>query len=149
MKRRRTTAPIKRPSERVSYVGSTSVATNSSQVFYVFAATSAGTLTSMTLSLTNGTSSSSEDGTYCLVYVPEGYNANTVRDWSTPGTFYEPEEQVLLAGIIPSTGGPTGPWKSKTSRKVRNGDRIALILTNNEADSAMLSRFLFQASYIQ
>ena len=87
-----------------------------------------------------------DEVTYAVVYVPEGYNANTITLSSASTTFYNPEENVLMAGIVADENPKV---RTKIARRMRPGDRIAVLARNNDPAQANLLRFVWQASYLE
>ena len=137
----------KRPSQRVNYVAEATIPQNSGNTIYVYGATSAGTITSIEMDIASSGTSGNADLTYAIVYVPDGYNANAITDYSGSTTFYEPEETVLAAGIASTQD--FFKVRTKMSRRMREGDRIAVVLRNNDNAQACNAHFVWQASYLQ
>ena len=122
---------------------------NSSSVIYVFGATSAGTITSIEIDIAQGTGAAAgqADITWAIVYVPEGYNANAPQDYASSTTFYAPEENVLAAGIASSNDNLK--VRTKMAKRMRSGDRIAVVMRNNDNVNPQTGQFLWQASYLE
>ena len=66
---------------------------------------------------------------YALVYVPQGYEPNTIR-FPALGkgvSLYEPNQYVMSSGVLDFSGGPLRV-KTPLSRNLNSGDSIALVL---------------------
>jgi len=66
---------------------------------------------------------------YALVYVPQGYEPNSLvlPGAENPTTLYEPNQYVLSSGVLDFSGGPLR-IRSPLSRNLNSGDAIALVL---------------------
>ena len=78
-----------------------------------------------TLSFTMG-----QDLAYALVYVPDGYEPNSINvpEAGMAISMYEPNQFVISQGVIDSNGGPLR-IRSPLSRNLNSGDSIYLILS--------------------
>ena len=66
---------------------------------------------------------------WALVYVPEGYNPNALE--RTVGSLYEPNQNVIAAGIINDLTSATNRVFTPMSRNLNSGDRIYLLLSTS------------------
>lgn len=66
---------------------------------------------------------------YALVYVPEGYDANTlnVPSDNAISSLYEPNQFVMAAGILDTTSGPNR-IHCPIARNLNSGDKIVFII---------------------
>lgn len=74
---------------------------------------------------------------YALVFVPAGYDPNSIR-WPTPGSnqsIYEPNQFVMSRGVLDFAGGPLRV-STPLSRNLNSGDRIVLIFATAATDTA-------------
>ena len=80
---------------------------------------------------------------YALVYVPEGYDVNTLGYGSLSNDMYSPSKNVLIIGTIANPSSQVTK-RAKVSRKMAKGDRIALIVTGGQASQPVTGRFTLQ-----
>ena len=74
---------------------------------------------------------------YALVFVPAGYDPNSIR-WPNPGanqSIYEPNQFVMSRGVLDFAGGPLRV-STPLSRNLNSGDRIVLIFATAATDTA-------------
>ena len=66
---------------------------------------------------------------YAVVYVPQGYDVNElyIPAIGQANNLYEPNQFVMSSGVLDFSGGPLR-IRSKLSRNLNSGDRIALAL---------------------
>ena len=67
---------------------------------------------------------------YALVYVPEGYNPNTL--FTSTSSVYEPNQFVMQSGIMDFSAGPIR-ISSPVSRNLNSGDSIWLVVGSQTA----------------
>ena len=95
----------------------------------------------LTISVATTASASTSDYFYwALVYVPEGYNPNTLTVASTAGAstpLYEPNQNVLSCGVFDLSSGPNR-ISTPLARNLNTGDRIILIVANPTPSSITL-----------
>ena len=117
----------KRPSERFVRAGSTNTPPSTTAVGYVWEAQEAGTITNFKLDtgMDNSIGGSSAIA-YALVYVPEGYNANTLTYPALTDDMYNPTKNVLISGVLNDVANEDHK-SSRYSRKVVRGDRVCLL----------------------
>ena len=64
---------------------------------------------------------------WALVYVPAGYNPNTLDTRTTAASMYQPTNNVVMAGIYdPQDPGNTARRFTRLSRLLKAGDGLAL-----------------------
>ena len=66
---------------------------------------------------------------WALVYVPEGYDPNALTYVS--GSLYEPNQNVIAAGILNDLTSATNRIFTPMSRNLNSGDRIYLLLSTS------------------
>ena len=74
---------------------------------------------------------------YALVFVPAGYDPNSIK-WPTFGStqnIYEPNQFVLSRGVLDFTGGPLRV-STPLSRNLNSGDRVMLIFATTDTQTA-------------
>ena len=129
---RRYVGRVKRNAERRIRAGSTTVGSGVQQTAYTFTASQAGVVKSIKLDVGVVASSGGEDVgnlAYALVLVREGYNVNNMTYPALTDDLYNPTNDVLISGVL--SGGTIEDHKSnKIGRKMKAGDRIALIFYN-------------------
>jgi len=125
-----------RPTDRVIQAQTTTASPVTTVVAYNYLADEPVTATNFRLDI--GTSANSAPIAYALVVVPDGYNANTLTyPTSAPTNFYEPVQNVLISGVISiNNNGLEDHKSSRYSRKLKEGDRIALLIYNAYASAA-------------
>lgn len=69
---------------------------------------------------------------WCLVYVPEGTNPSniTLGTAEKPASLYEPNQNVILSGVVPSNIRTPYKVKTRLARNLNSGDRICLCICN-------------------
>ena len=137
---RRFISKPKRNAERVIRAGFSNIATGTQQIAYTWTATEACTVKSIRLDAgaTAITATPDTNVAYVLVRVPEGYNANTITYPALAADMYNPTDLVLISGVI--TDGAVEDRKSNfIGRKMKAGDRLALIFYNAGAASVTVS----------
>ena len=72
---------------------------------------------------------------WALVYVPQGYNPNTLNVQSA-SSFYEPNQNVMSCGLIDPDAGPIR-IRSVISRNLNSGDSIVLIVGTTLASAVI------------
>ena len=87
----------------------------------------------LSLSLVSGTGSTVLY--WALVYVPQGYNPNTLNVL-TSNSFYEPNQNVMGCGLIDPDAGPIR-IRSPLSRNLNSGDSIYLVVGTNLAQAGI------------
>ena len=87
-----------------------------------------------TITVANGNASA--DLVYALVYVPMGYEPNSlnVPEQGKAISMYEPNQFVISQGVLDFAAGPTR-IKSPLSRNLNSGDSIYLILSTGTYES--------------
>ena len=129
----------KRPTNRVIQAGNFSVAVSNQLTGYVFTATDPCTATNFKLDI--GQFSGPQPVPYALVFIPDGYTANYVTYPSVPPVnFYEPSQNVLISGVLTSTGHEDEKF-SRYSRKMATGDQIALLVRNLSLTTEIVCAF--------
>ena len=73
---------------------------------------------------------------WALVYVPAGYSANLLQRMSTTNSLYEPNQNVLCAGVWDMNGGPLRV-RSPVARNLNSGDSIHLLIASTNPNSAI------------
>ena len=127
----------KRNADRKIQGGSSTVAAGTQQVVYTWTATDACTVKSIRLDV--GVSAAAANIVpYILVRVPEGYTANTMSYPAVEVDIYNPTDQVLISGILtdPTVEDHKSNW---IGRKMKPGDRLALIIFNGEGEDVRVS----------
>ena len=118
----------KRPTDRVIRAGTTGPITPGTQAdAYVFEADTP--CTTVNFKLDCGANTNSATLAYALVYVPEGYNINTINYPAVTDDLYNPTKNVLISGILTDQEMQDHKY-SRIGRKMATGDRIALIFYN-------------------
>ena len=122
----------KRNAERVIRGGSSSISANTQQIAYTYTATEACTVKSIKLDI--GSTNASEDvynkvQPYVLALVPEGYNANPIAYPALTDDLYNPTNFVLISGILTDAALEDNKY-NMIGRKMKKGDRLALIIMN-------------------
>ena len=117
----------KRNSERVIRAGSGTVAASSQTVVYTYIAPQAETVKSIKLDV--GAGAGMTVMPYALVVVREGYSANLLNYPALTDDLYNPTMDVLISGVVSDTSLEDHKYNS-IGRKLKKGDRIALILLN-------------------
>ena len=127
----------KRNADRKIQGGSSTVAAGTQQVAYTWTATDACTVKSIRLDL-GASATSANIVPYVLVRVPEGYDANTMVYPAIGVDMYNPTDQVLISGILtdPTIEDHKSNW---IGRKMKPGDRLALIIYNGEGVDVRVS----------
>ena len=74
-----------------------------------------------------------EDIAWALVYVPEGYQPNTL-DGRNEHSLYEPNQFVMASGFNDPRAGPIR-ITSPISRNLNSGDQIVLVVGTTQATS--------------
>ena len=117
----------KRNAERVIRGGNAIVDASSQQAVYTWTAPEACTVKSIKLDM-GAASVGVGVGVlvYALVRVPEGYDVNALTYPALTEDLYNPTELVLLSGILTDNAVEDHKW-NKIGRKMKKGDRIALI----------------------
>lgn len=137
-----------RPTNRILQAGPTGqIFAKQQTVGYLFTATDPCTATNFKLdTVAEVLGDETSPIAYALVYVPEGYDVNTINYPTTAGTnnMYDPSKAVLIAGILSSLEQEDHKY-SKYSRKLQTGDRLALIYFNS--DDTATSSASFQLSF--
>jgi len=117
---------VSRPTDRTVRAGTNTATAGTQSTMYMYTATDPCTATRFRLDIGTITELPC---VYALVYVPEGYDVNTITYPATTVDLYNPTMNVLISGVI--TDNQVEDHKSsRYSRKLRIGDRIALILYN-------------------
>ena len=133
-KKRRYAYKTKRPTDRIIQAGTATVPAASQVIGYVFEATDPCTATKFKLDC-GLLSSTSAGQAYALVYVPHGYNVNNIVYPSVPpANMYEPSQNVLISGVLTNNGTEDQKY-CRYGRKMRPGDRIALIFRNSSGQN--------------
>ena len=71
---------------------------------------------------------------FALVYVPEGQEPQPINRaaWSTsetaPTSLYEPNQNVILQGLLPTTCNGRLEFRTRLARNLNSGDTIYLVL---------------------
>ncbi len=95
----------------------------------MYTATDPQTATKFRLDTGVNSSAISQPIAYALVLVPEGYDSNDLNYPATTTDLYNPTANVLISGVI--TDATVEDHKSsRYSRKMKTGDRIALLYYN-------------------
>lgn len=78
---------------------------------------------------------------YALVYVPLGYDANTINYPSQGNAIstYEPNQYVMSTGVLDFTGGPLR-IRTPLSRNLNSGDSIHLILATESVSPTLVAQ---------
>lgn len=90
---------------------------------------------------------------FALVYVPEGTNPNLLRVGGQPvenvpnvissASLYEPNQNVIMSGIIPPASAGRQVYTNKLARNLNSGDQVYLIFavfsTSTEAENIPLA----------
>ena len=131
----------KRNAERVIRGGTSSVSANTQQIAYTYTATEACTVKSIKLDI--GSSNATEDNyskvqAYVLALVPEGYNANPITYPALTEDMYNPTNFVLISGILTDAVVEDHKY-NMIGRKMKKGDRLALIIANKADGSHTIS----------
>ena len=127
----------RRPTERIIRQGVANIPAvpNANVVGYVFTAKENGTASNIKLeTLISTTSSNAMTIPYAVVYIPEGYDANTIAWPAVTDDLYNPTKYALITGIL-FDNQVRDNKSTRYSRKMVPGDRIALIYrgTNSSA----------------
>ena len=122
----------KRNSERVIRGGSSSIASMTQQIAYTYTAAEACTVKSIKLDI--GSSMVAETNynmlhPYVLALVLEGYNANPITYPALTDDMYNPTNLVLISGILTDAAVEDHKY-NMIGRKMKKGDRLALIIQN-------------------
>ena len=135
----------KRNSERIIRGGSAVVEVSPQQAVYTWTAPEACTVKSIKLDMGAVNMTAALGAVvYALVRVPEGYNVNTLNYPALTEDLYNPTELVLLSGIITDNAVEDHKW-NKIGRKMKKGDRIALVVAN--ISSASQVTVMFELSF--
>jgi len=77
---------------------------------------------------------------FALVYVPEGQEASslTLSVSGTPASLYEPNQNVIMSGILPPSATNTIHYRTRLARNLNSGDTIQIVLKGiaNAAEAA-------------
>ena len=135
-KSRRYVSRPKRNAERIIRAGGSLVSVATQQIAYTWTAAEACTIKSIKLDV--GVSESQlPDSIQIPMFWSEsqkGYNANTMTYPAITTDLYNPTDLVLISGII--TNGSSEDQKyNSIGRKMKTGDRMALIFFNSSADN--------------
>ena len=87
---------------------------------------------------------------FALVYVPEGQSASslTLSAGGNPASLYEPNQNVIMSGILPSSATNTIHYRTRLARNLNSGDTIQLVLRSiANADAAVEFGFYAQLNY--
>ena len=87
---------------------------------------------------------------FCLVYVPEGQNpsAMTLSAGGDPASLYEPNQNVIMSGILPPEANTTIHFRTRLARNLNSGDTIQLVLKTIDGASQEISfGFYAQLNY--
>ena len=120
--------------------GTSLIVTATQQVAYTFTATEACVARSIKLDtgITTASLAANYNVPYVLVRVQEGYNANTITYPAITGDMYNPTNEVLISGVL--TDNTVEDHKSNMiGRKMKAGDRLALIFFNNSGIDVTVS----------
>ena len=87
---------------------------------------------------------------FALVYVPEGQEASslTLSASGTPASLYEPNQNVIMSGILPPSATNTIHYRTRLARNLNSGDTIQLVLKgiSNTSEAAEFG-FYAQLNY--
>ena len=135
----------KRPTDRVIRAGQAPV-TNTTGTAYLWTATTPCTVTNFKLDIGEESANQYWPVAYALVYVPEGYNVNSLTFPAVADDMYNPTKMVIISGVCNSSG--TEDHKSsRYSRKCSVGDRIALILITTRPSASGTQPTNFELSF--
>ena len=119
----------KRPTERIIRQGVATIpaVSNANVVGYVFTAKENGTASNIKLETLIGQSADNPMTIpYAVVYIPEGYDANTIAWPAVTDDLYNPTKYALITGILLDNQIRDNK-STRYSRKMVPGDRLALI----------------------
>ena len=137
----------KQPTDRSVRAGGFLVST-SQIVAYTYTATDPCKVCNLSLEigLDDNTDANSEKVYYAVVYVPEGYNVNTMQVTDVTQDLYNPTKNIMVVGVLTNDGGGAKKTFSRVSRKMAVGDRIALIINrvNNGSTQDNTGNFVLQ-----
>ena len=127
-RRRIYTRAPRRPTERIIRASTVNVPQQTTAIGYLYTANEPQTVTNFKLD-TGITTSTAGPVAYVLVHIPEGYNANNINYPADTADLYNPTNNVLISGVL--TDNTVEDHKfSRYSRKLKTGDRIALLYYN-------------------
>ena len=139
----------RRPTERVIRQGVATIpaVSNANVVGYVFTAKENGTASNFKLeNLIAGTATNSMTIPYALVYIPEGYDANTITWPAVTDDMYNPTKYALITGIL-FDNQVRDSKSSRYSRKMVPGDRIALLYRGTNSSVPAQCAFSINFTY--
>ena len=84
--------------------------------------------------------------TWAIVYVPQGTTVNPLN--MTGGSLYEPNQYVMNCGAAMAQGGPLR-FTSPLSRNLNSGDKIYLIIANNDGSDRVINYVVRYAITLQ
>lgn len=87
---------------------------------------------------------------FALVYVPEGQDPSslTLSAGGNPASLYEPNQNVIMSGILPPSATNTIHYRTRLARNLNSGDTIQIILRSiAAADGAADFGFYVQLNY--
>ena len=125
----------KRPTERIIRAAQTTVASQTTTTGYVWTCDTPSTVCQIKLDAgmdRDPCSALQNTIAYALVYVPEGYNANTLNFPALANDLYNPTKYVFISGVLNSINNEDHKY-TRYGRKCSPGDRIALLFYNSDA----------------
>ena len=129
----------KRNSERIIRSANSNILGNTQQVAFTYTAQEACTVKSIKLDVgVNQGTASNVSLPYVLVLVPEGYEQNGINYPALTDDLYNPTNLVLINGIITDAAVEDHKY-NMIGRKMKKGDRLALIVKNSQANEAIVS----------
>ena len=143
MYKRRYSRPVrnKRQTERIIRSNSGSVPSGNTTVAYIYEAESPVTITNWELDILNRSTPSTTPTTanlipYALVIVKQGYNANNITFPALSDDMYNPTKAVVISGV--QSGTSEDHKRSRYSRKLEIGDRVALLFYGGTSESQVV-----------
>ena len=139
----------RRPTERVIRQGVATIpaVSNANVVGYVFTAKENGTASNFKLeNLIASSATNSMTIPYALVFIPEGYDANTIAWPAVTDDVYNPTKYALITGIL-FDNQVRDLKSSRYSRKMVPGDRIALLYRGTNSSNTMQCAFSINFTY--
>ena len=86
------------------------------------------------VSATSSTTLASTKAVYALVVVREGYDSNNLNWPAVETDLYNPTQDVLISGVL--TGSNDDHKRNMIGRKMKTGDRLALLVANVSATAS-------------
>ena len=132
----------KRNVDRKLPCGYSDVAAGTAQTAFTYTATVACTVKSLKLdigaNLVSGTGEAAL--VYALVHVREGYNPQPLNWPVVAGDLYNPTMDVLISGVLTDTA-LEDHKTNMIGRKLKTGDKLALMVLNGSATSSCRVHF--------